>query len=88
MRKKDSTWRNAGRRLTIYGVPAMLFLIYLFWCKWPSMITLYICTGVIAFFAVIARYGWTITVLLQRLFHLLKGNKKAGRPWWYRRFYE
>ena len=44
MRQRPSYWRNAGRRMTIYGIPAPLFLLYLFWCRWPSMVTLYACT--------------------------------------------
>lgn len=88
MKKKDAIWRNAGRRLTIWGIPAPAFLVYLFWCRWPCMMAFYICSGVIAFFALLSRYGWTLPVLIRRLVHLIRGSRKSGRPWWYRRFYE
>lgn len=88
MRKKPSEWRNAGRNLTAWGIPLPIFLIYLSWCRWPCMMTIYICSGIIAFFALLSRYGWTVSVLVQRLIHLIRGGKKSGRPWWYRRFYE
>lgn len=88
MRKKPSVWRNAGRRLTVWGIPLGAYLIYLSWCRWPGMLTIYICTGFIVFFGVLAHYGWTLPVLAQRLVHLIRGGKKSGRPWWYRRFNE
>ena len=88
MRQRPSYWRNAGRRLTIYGIPAPLFLLYLFWCRWPSMVTLYACTGVLACFVLLSRYGWTLQVLMQRIMHRIRGNKVSGRPWWFRRFYD
>ncbi|MDV3346908.1 IcmT/TraK family protein [Klebsiella pneumoniae] len=50
--------------------------------------TLWICSGVLTFFGVIAHFGWSWPVLLQRLLHMMRGSRKAGRPWWYRRFYE
>jgi len=88
VKQKTSTWRNAGLRLSVYGIPAPLFLIYLSWCRWPSMMTIYVCTGVVLFFAVISRYGWTLAVLMQRLLHYIRGKKVSGRPWWFRRFYD
>ncbi|EGE4849369.1 conjugal transfer protein, partial [Salmonella enterica subsp. enterica serovar Muenchen] len=30
----------------------------------------------------------TVTVLSQRIFHLLRGRRLTGRPWWYRKFFE
>lgn len=88
MKQRPSYWRNAGKNLTIYGIPAPLFMIYLFWCRWPSMLTIYVCTGVLIFFVVLSHYGWTLPVLLQRITHRIRGKKLSGRPWWFRRFYD
>lgn len=87
-KRRQSFWRNASRKLSIYGIPAPMFLIYLAWCRWPSMMTLYVCTAIMVFFLVLSHYGWTVSVLLQRAVHLVRGCKVSGRPWWFRRFYD
>jgi hypothetical protein len=39
--------------------------------------TLWICSGVLTFFGVIAHFGWSWPVLLQRLLHMM--GKPEGR---------
>lgn len=90
-RKDDLTpgyWRNASRLLNIYGVPAPLFLLYMFWFRFPSLNTVYVVTGVLIGFRVLSHFGWTLKVLVARLVYLFRGSKLSGRPWWYRRFTE
>ncbi|MBW5416286.1 IcmT/TraK family protein [Pseudomonas sp. MAG002Y] len=79
-------WRNASRRLNVYGIPAPLFLLYLFWFRFPSMDTIYVVSAVIAGFRLLSFFGWTLTVLVVRVAYLIRGKRLAGRPWWYRRF--
>lgn len=79
-------WRYAGLRLDVYGVPGWLFLLYLFWFRFPSMDTLYIVSGVIAVFRLLQAFGWGAGELLTRLARLARGKSLSGRPWWYRRF--
>jgi intracellular multiplication protein IcmT len=81
-------WRNASRRLNVYGVPAPLFLLYLFWFRFPTWETIYVISGIILFFRILSAFGWTLTVLNARLVYLLRGKRLSGRPWWYRRFTE
>ncbi|MBX8493175.1 IcmT/TraK family protein [Pseudomonas cichorii] len=81
-------WRNASRLLNVYGIPAPLFLLYLFWFRFPSMNTIFVITGVIAGFRLLSFFGWTLQVLIGRLVYLVRGTKLSGRPWWYRRFTE
>ncbi|WP_061800678.1 IcmT/TraK family protein [Serratia ficaria] len=88
MRSVENKTRDAGRRLEIGGVPIVAFLIYLVWCRYPSFMTLGICSGILVFFGILSYFGWPLSVLLQRLLHMIRGKKKSGRPWWYRRFYE
>ncbi|AHK22101.1 conjugal transfer protein (plasmid) [Yersinia similis] len=85
---KVSLWRDASRPLTIYGIPALLLTIYFAWFRWPSLMTLYICTTIIIVFKILAYFGYTLTVLTQRVIHLMRGNPITGRPWWYRKFFE
>ena len=54
MRSVENRWRESSRPLTVYGVPVGMFLIYLVWCKFPTFMTLWICTGVLTFFGVAA----------------------------------
>ncbi|EAX3229835.1 conjugal transfer protein, partial [Salmonella enterica] len=56
--------------------------------KWPSTNMFLFCIGLILFYAVLAHFGFTVTVLSQRIFHLLRGRRLTGRPWWYRKFFE
>ncbi|ENZ5477267.1 IcmT/TraK family protein [Enterobacter hormaechei] len=85
---KTSQWRDAGRRLEIAGVPVVLFSLYAAWFQWPETTTFYIVTGIIIFFRILSFFGFTITILWQRLLRLLRGLRLTGRPWWYRKFFE
>ncbi|ELD2083762.1 conjugal transfer protein [Enterobacter hormaechei] len=87
--KKDyppGFWRRASSSLSFVGVPAWLFLLYLFWFRFPCMETIYIVTGVIAVFRLLSMFGWGVTEMLTRLARLARGKSLSGRPWWYRRF--
>lgn len=79
-------WRNAGPKLSVYGVPAWLFLLYLFWFRFPSMNTIYIVTAVIAVFRLLQAFGWGAAELMTRMTRMARGKTLSGRPWWYRRF--
>ena len=81
-------WRDAARRLEVFGIPVLLLPLYMAWFEWPSWLTFWMCTGLIVFFKVLSLSGFTLTVLWQRLLHLLRGQELTGRPWWYRKFFE
>lgn len=85
---KICEWRDAGRRLEIFGIPVLLFALYAAWFQWPETSTLYIITGIILFFRLLSFFGFTITVLWQRLVFHIRGQRLTGRPWWYRKFFE
>ncbi|GFZ75010.1 MULTISPECIES: IcmT/TraK family protein [Pseudomonas syringae group] len=81
-------WRDASRLLNLYGIPAPLFLLYLAWFRFPSMVTIYVITAIIGGFRLLSFFGWTFKVLVMRLAYLMRGKRMSGRPWWYRRFTE
>lgn len=85
---KICEWRNSGRRLEIFGIPVVLFALYFAWFQWPEASTFWGVTILIIFFRILSFFGFTITVLWQRLVSLLRGRQLTGRPWWYRRFFE
>ncbi|WP_336732263.1 conjugal transfer protein [Pantoea ananatis] len=89
LRKEDyppGFWRRAGSAMDFAGIPVWLFLLYLFWFRFPAMNTIYVVTGIIAVFRVLKMFGWDVTALLTRLVRLARGKSLSGRPWWYRRF--
>jgi intracellular multiplication protein IcmT len=81
-------WRYASRLLNVYGIPAPLFLLYMAWFRFPSFLTIYVVTGIIAAFRLLSYFGWTLQVLIARVIYWVRGKKLSGRPWWYRRFTE
>jgi len=79
-------WRRAGSPLDFVGIPAWIFLLYLFWFRFPCMNTLYIVTGIIGVFRLLKAFGWGLIELLTRLARNMRGKSLSGRSWWYRRF--
>lgn len=79
-------WRDAGRHLNVWGVPGWLFLLYLFWFRFPSMNTIYVITIAIVIFRLMQVFGWGAGELAARIVRIARGNSLSGRPWWYRRF--
>ena len=86
--KRDGFWRLVGPPVNLAGVPLPFTLIYVFWFPYPSTTTIYVCTGVIAFFVVLDKMGWSVRALCTRLLCTLRGKTASGRPWWYRHFIE
>lgn len=80
--------RDASPPVRIIGIPALAWLVFALWFKWPSWTMFLFCAGLLIFYAVLAHFGFTVTVLRQRIFHLLRGRRLTGRPWWYRKFFE
>ena len=59
-RKEDyppGFWRRAGSFLSFIGIPAWLFLLYLFWFRFPSMNTIYVVSGLLAVVGVMIIVG-------------------------------
>lgn len=82
--KREGFWRYATPPVNIQGVPLPFTMIYLFICPFPSKTTFWICTGIILFFVILDRSGWTVRTICTRIFSILRGAIASGRPWWYR----
>ena len=70
-----SIWRHASSVPTLLGIPCIAFMpvfIWLFHMRWWTFWT---ACGVIVFFAVLAKFGLTFTVLWAKLLHVLRGNR-------------
>ncbi|EBX2707305.1 conjugal transfer protein [Salmonella enterica subsp. enterica serovar Newport] len=86
--KRDGFWRYATPPVNLWGIPLPFTMIYLFIFPFPSKTTFWICTGILLFFIVLDRSGWSLRALCSRLFSALRGTVASGRPWWYRHFIE
>ncbi|HCM3187124.1 TPA: conjugal transfer protein [Klebsiella pneumoniae] len=82
--KREGFWRYATPPVNIQGVPLPFTMIYLFICPFPSKTTFWICTGIILFFVILDRSGWTVRTICTRIFSILREAIASGRPWWYR----
>lgn len=79
-----SIWRHASQTPTLLGIPCIAYLPIFLWLFHMRWWTLWTAFGVIVFFAVLAKWGWTFSVLWQKCLHLLRGPRVYARPWWYR----
>lgn len=79
-----SIWRHASQTPSFLGIPCIAYtpiFLFLFHTRWWTFWTV---VGVIAFSAVLAKFGLSYIVLWQRFLHLLRGSVIYARPWWYR----
>ena len=88
MKSDYSKWLDAGKIATFFRIPVMVYLVFLIWVIKPSVVLLLLFIAHLAVYRVLAIFGYTLTVLLQRILHWLRGNNVSGRPWWYRKFFE
>ncbi|EBW5028862.1 conjugal transfer protein [Salmonella enterica subsp. enterica] len=86
--KRDGFWRYATPPVNLWGIPLPFTMIYLFIFPFPSKTTFWICTGILLFFIILDRSGWSLRSICIRLFSTLRGKVASGRPWWYRHFIE
>lgn len=83
-----SKWRYASIEPTLLGIPCIAYLpifIFMYHISWT---TFYISVGTIAFYGLLAKFGFTLTVLLGKIQHVLRGTRIYARPWWYRKRFE
>jgi len=80
-------WRESGRsvRFIIFdGRSSAALLIYIVHWSW---ITFYIAASVLAFFAIIERFNYTLPVARRKAMVLLLGKMRRARPWWRQKYY-
>ena len=77
-----SHWRDSGRVPQFFMIdarsafPLLLFLVHI--AEWTLIVALIITV----FFAILARYGLTMTVFVRTMRSLLAGKVKQSKPWW------
>ncbi len=77
--KREGFWRYATPPINIQGVPLPFTMIYLLIFPFPAKTTFWICTGIILFFIILDRSGWSVRTLCTRLFCILRGAVASGR---------
>ncbi len=84
-----SIWRHASAVPTLLKIPCTAYLPMFMWLFHMRWWTFWTTAGVIALFAVLARFGLSFKVLWAKALHLLRGPRIYARPWWYRnRFHD
>lgn len=77
-----SHWRDSGRAPQFFMIdarsafPLLLFLVHI--KEW----TLIVALVATAFFAILARYGLTMSIFVRTMLSLLAGKVKQSKPWW------
>lgn len=75
-------WRDSARNARFFVIdaraafPLVLFLMHI------KIWTFAIAVIATCFFALLERYGFTVTVFLRWLRNLLAGARKTAAPWW------
>lgn len=75
-------WRDSARSARFFIIdaraafPLLLFLLHIQWWSFTlSVVTM-------AFFGLLERYGFSLTVFLRWLRSILAGPRKVAIPWW------
>lgn len=78
----DTHWRDSARSARFFMIdyraafPLILFLLHIQW--WSFFLAI----GATFFFALLERFGFSVTVFLRWLRSTLAGPRKIAIPWW------
>jgi intracellular multiplication protein IcmT len=78
----EAHWRDSARNPRFFLIdaraafPLLLFLLHIRW--W----TFFLAVGVMTFFGLLERYGFSLSVFLRWLRFTLAGPRKIAIPWW------
>lgn len=80
--KTAAHWRDSARQPRFFLIdaraafPLLLFLLHI------TLWTFFLAVGVMVFFGMLERYGFSLTVFLRWLRSTLAGPRKVAVPWW------
>jgi intracellular multiplication protein IcmT len=78
----NAHWRDSARSPKLFfmdafaAFPLLFFILHIRW--W----TFFTAIGVIAFFVVLEKFGFTVPVFKRWLRVFLAGSHRNARPWW------
>ena len=78
----EAHWRDSARNPRFFLVdaraafPLLLFVLHV--RLWSFLLAL----GTMAFFGLLERYGFSLTVFLRWMRNVLAGSRKVAIPWW------
>jgi intracellular multiplication protein IcmT len=78
----DASWRDSARypRFFIFDSRAVFpFMMWLLHMRWW---TFFVALTAMAFFSLLLRFGFTVTIFLRWMRTTIAGRRKAARPWW------
>lgn len=78
----NAHWRDSARTPRLFFMDAMaafplvLFILHIRW--W----TFFTCMALIAFFVILEKFGFTVSVFKRWIKVFFAGNQRTARPWW------
>lgn len=78
----EAHWRDSARPARFFFIdyrsvfPLLLFLLHI------RLWTFIVASIAVAFFTLLERYGFTVTIFFRWLRSTLAGKRKLSRPWW------
>ncbi|HHH1744159.1 TPA: IcmT/TraK family protein [Yersinia enterocolitica] len=67
----------------IAGIPGYAFIPLLLSIYVDSLNFFFMMVGVVILYGVLSHFGFTISTLIGRVKHRLRGNIVHSRPWWF-----
>ncbi len=78
----DAHWRDSARPARFFLIDARAAFPVLFCLLHLRIWTIILALTITAFFAILNRYGFTISVFGRWLRSTLAGKRKMATPWW------
>jgi len=75
-------WRDSARNTRFFVVDARAAFPFLLFLLHIRMWSFFLAVVTTCFFAMLERYGFTVTVFLRWFRGLLAGTSKTAAPWW------
>ena len=75
-------WRDSARAARFFFVDARAAFPLLLWLLHMRLWTFILAIVTMIFFALLEKYGFTLTVFVRWFRNFLGGPHKAAQPWW------
>ncbi len=78
----DAHWRDSARAARFFFVDARAAFPLLLWLLHMRIWSFILAIVTMIFFALLEKYGFTLSVFVRWLKNFLGGPHKAAHPWW------
>lgn len=78
----NTHWRDSARPVKFFALDGRAVFPFILFLFYPTLWTLGIAVGLMIFFSILNRFGFTPIVFLRWARSMLAGPHKTARPWW------